>query len=177
MKHLILLTTVLVMTSCVKKVSGTFDAKENLQFNGKNGQVAVNMGVHAAQLKLKDIGYRVSVSSLRADHVRTVRPILLLLQGGALSLLLIGGVNLINLLLIRASVRAREFAVRKALGAARRDVVREVFVETVLLGAFGGTLGLCVSVFGINLLSILGTEELPLGAQVTFDGRVAAVAW
>ncbi len=131
----------------------------------------------AAQLKLKDIGYRVSVSSLRADHVRTVRPILLLLQGGALSLLLIGGVNLINLLLIRASVRAREFAVRKALGAARRDVVREVFVETVLLGAFGGTLGLCVSVFGINLLSILGTEELPLGAQVTFDGRVAAVAW
>ena len=109
--------------------------------------------------------------------MRTVRPTLLLLQGGALFLLLIGGVNLVNLLLIRASGRAREFAVRQALGAARRDVVREVLVETVLLGALGGTLGLCASAFGINLLSILGTEELPLGAQVAFDGRVAAVAW
>jgi predicted permease len=130
---------------------------------------------YAAQLKAG--GYRASVSSLHADHVRTVRPTLLLLQAGALFLLLIGGVNLINLLLIRASGRAREFAVRQALGAGRRDVIREVLVETVLLGALGGALGLIAGAFGIDLLTFLGTEELPLGAQVVFDGRVAAVAW
>ena len=129
----------------------------------------------AAQLKAG--GYRASVSSLHADHVRTVRPTLLLLQAGALFLLFIGGVNLVNLLLIRASGRAREFAVRQALGAARRDVIREVLVETVLLGGLGGTFGLIVGAFGINLLSILGTEALPLGAQVAFDDRVAATAW
>jgi predicted permease len=127
--------------------------------------------------QLKAAGFRTSVSSLHADHVRTVRPTLFLLQAGALALLLIGGVNLVNLLLIRASGRAREFAVRQALGASRRDVVREVLVETILLGALGGTLGLIAGAFGIDLLSVLGTDELPLGAQVAFDGRVAAVAW
>src|SRR5581483_6713494 len=127
--------------------------------------------------QLQAAGYRASVSSLHADHVRSVRPTLVLLQAGALCLLLIGGVNLVNLLLVRASGRTREFAVRQALGAACRDVIREVLVETLLLSILGGTVGIVAGAFGVDLLSILGTNGLPLGAQVTFDGRVAAVAW
>ncbi len=125
---------------------------------------------------LKGTGYHTQVYFLHADHVREVRPILLLLQGGVLFLLLIGGVNLVNLLLIRASGRARDFAVRQALGASRRHVAREVMLETTLLAMGGGLLGLAGGAAGIRLLSVLGTGQLPLGATIVFDGRVAAAA-
>ncbi len=125
---------------------------------------------------LKGAGYHTTVSFLHADHVRDVKPILLLLQAGVLSLLLIGGVNLVNLLLIRASGRARDLAVRQALGASRRHITREVMLETVLLALGGGLLGLAGGAAAIRLLSVLGTDSLPLGATIVFDARVAAVA-
>ena len=125
---------------------------------------------------LRSAGYHTNVYSLHADHVRDIRPVLLLLQGGVLSLLLIGGVNLVNLLLIRASGRAKELAVRQALGASRWHLTREVLLETLILGVAGGLLGLAGGALGIRLLTLLGTEQLPLGASIAFDGRVAAVA-
>lgn len=125
---------------------------------------------------LKGARYHTMVSLLHEDHVREVKPILLLLQAGVLSLLLIGGVNLINLLLIRASGRTKDLAVRQALGASRRHITREVMLETVLLALGGGLLGLAGGAAAIQLLSVLGTEQLPLGATIVFDGRVAAVA-
>ncbi len=125
---------------------------------------------------LKGAGYFTMVNSLHEDHVREVRPILLLLQGGVLFLLLIGGVNLVNLLLIRASGRAKELAVRQALGASRHHVAREVMLETVLLALGGGLLGLAGGAVAIRLLSVLGTDQLPLGANIIFDGRVAVIA-
>ncbi len=82
---------------------------------------------------IADAGFRSLVVPLRADHVATVRPTLLLLEAGVLVLLLIGAVNLVNLLLIRASGRVKELAVRQALGAGWRYLVSEVVVETTLL--------------------------------------------
>ncbi len=123
-----------------------------------------------------DAGYRTVVRPLHADHVASVRPTILLLQAGVFSLLLIGGVNLANLFLIRASGRARELAIRLSLGASRRHVVRQVMVETVLLAFVGGWLGLAVGAGGIRLLTVLGVDQLPLGAQIAFDGRLAFVA-
>ncbi|WP_415908050.1 ABC transporter permease [Oleiharenicola sp. Vm1] len=125
---------------------------------------------------IKGAGYRTNVFSLHADHVREVRPILLILQGGVLFLLLIGGVNLVNLLLIRASGRAKEIAVRQALGASRRDIANGVVLETVLLALIGGALGLAIGAAGVRLLAALGTDQMPLGATIAFDGRVALVA-
>jgi predicted permease len=125
---------------------------------------------------LKGAGYHTIVNSLHDDHVRDVRPILLLLQSGVLSLLLIGGVNLVNLLLIRASGRAKELAVRQALGASRRHLTCEVMLETTVLSTAGGLLGIAGGAVGIRMLSILGTDRLPLGATIVFDGRLAAVA-
>ncbi|MEO6994862.1 MAG: ABC transporter permease, partial [Lacunisphaera sp.] len=125
---------------------------------------------------MRNAGYHTTVSPLHADHVRDIRPILLLLQAGVLALLLIGGINLINLLLIRANGRAKEFAVRQALGASRSHLFTEVLTETLLLAVGGGLLGLLLGVFGIDLLARLGTDHLPLGATIQMDGRVALVA-
>jgi predicted permease len=122
-------------------------------------------------------GFRSMVVGLRADHVAAVRPTLLLVQAGALFLLLMGGVNLVNLLLVRAAGRFREFAVRQAIGASRRHVVTEVVAETVLLALAGGALGLLAGAAGVRLLAWLGTDRLPLGARVAVDGRVAAAAF
>ena len=93
---------------------------------------------------MADAGFRSVVAPLHADHVASVRPLLLWLQAGALALLLIGAVNLTNLLLIRASGRSKEMAVRRALGASRWHVVSEAIVETTLLTLAGGLLGLAV---------------------------------
>lgn len=125
---------------------------------------------------LRNAGFRTFVASLHGDFVRDVRPILLLLQAAVLALLLIGGMNLVNLLLIRANGRAKEVAVRQALGAGRRHLIREVMTETVLLSLFGGVLGLVIGAFGIDLLTRLGTDQLPLGGYITLDTRVGVVA-
>jgi putative ABC transport system permease protein len=124
---------------------------------------------------IADAGFRSVVAGLHDDHVAAIRPMLLLLQGGVLLLLAIGGVNLINLLLIRASGRAKELAVRQSLGAARRHIVWQVVVETVALTAAGGVLGLGVAAAGIRLVGALGVSRLPLGAHVALDWRLALV--
>jgi predicted permease len=125
---------------------------------------------------IADAGFRSLVVSLHADHVAAIRPTLLLLQAGAIALLLIGAVNLVNLLLVRASGRAKELAVRQALGASRGYVVSEVVVETTLLTLAGGVLGLAVSAGGIHLLRALGADHLPLGSRIAFDMRLALVS-
>jgi len=124
---------------------------------------------------IADAGFRSLVAPLRADHVAAVRPTLLLLEAAALVLLLIGGVNLVNLLLIRASARAKELAVRQALGAGWKYLVSEVVVETTLLTFVGGLLGLAVGAGGIQLLRALGADRLPLGSRIVFDARIAVV--
>jgi predicted permease len=125
---------------------------------------------------IADAGFRTIVTPLHADHVASVRPTLLLLQAGVLMLLLIGTVNLVNLLLVRANSRAKEIAVRQALGASRAHLVSEVIIETTQLTLFGGLLGLAVAAGGIRLLAALGADHLPLGAHVAFDARVALAA-
>jgi predicted permease len=125
---------------------------------------------------IADAGFRSVVVPLHADHVAAIRPTLLLLQAGAIALLLIGAVNLVNLLLIRASGRVKELAVRQALGAGRGFVVSEVVVETTLLTFVGGLLGLAVGGGGIHLLRVFGTDRLPLGGRIAFDARLALVA-
>jgi len=125
---------------------------------------------------MADAGFRSVVAPLHADHVASIRPVLLWMQAGAFALLLIGAVNLANLLLIRASGRAKEIAVRQALGANWMHVVSEAIVETTLLTLTGGLLGLAAGAGGIRLLSAFGTDRLPLGSHISFDARLAGVA-
>jgi predicted permease len=124
---------------------------------------------------IAEAGFRSLVVPLRADHVAAVRPMLLVLEAGALVLLLIGAVNLVNLLLVRACGRVKELAVRQALGAGWQYLVSELVVETTLLTFAGGLLGLGVGAGGIQLLRLLGADLLPLGNQIVFDARLALV--
>ena len=125
---------------------------------------------------IADAGFRSLVISLHGSHVAAVRPMLLLVQAGVLFLLVIGAVNVTNLLLIRATARLKEFAVRQALGAARRHIVAEVAAETALLTLIGGIAGVALGAAGIRLLVALGSSRLPLGAHLGFDVRVAVAA-
>ena len=122
-----------------------------------------------------DAGFRSLVMPLHAEHVAAVRPVLLFVQAGAICLLLVGGVNLVNLLLIRATARAREMAIRQAIGGGRARIVRQVIVETMLLSLAGGLPGIAFGVVGLRLLDSLGVATLPLGAQVAFDVRLAVL--
>ncbi|MFT3869418.1 MAG: ABC transporter permease [Nibricoccus sp.] len=124
---------------------------------------------------VKGAGYNTKVVSLHGDHVQSIKPTLVLLQAGGLFLLVIAVVNLTNLLLIRASGRLKDLAVRQALGARRRHVAIEVLLETCLLTTAGGLAGLLVGSVGIDLLRFLGTDKLPLGTQIVFDPQLAAV--
>jgi predicted permease len=128
-----------------------------------------------AQL-MRDAGFRSVVASLHEDHVQSVKPTLLMLQAGALLLLLISVVNLVNLLLVRANGRMKELAVRQALGASARHIASEVMVETMLLTLAGGLLGCFAGAGGIQLLATLGADQLPLGSRIAFDARVAGAA-
>src|SRR5437868_2055543 len=124
---------------------------------------------------MAEAGFRSLVRPLHAEHVRSIRPTLLLMQAGVFFLLLIGAVNLVNLLLIRASGRVKEMAIRQSMGASRGHVVRQVMTETVLLTLVGGLLGLFVGAWGIRLLEVLGADRLPLGARIAFDGWLASI--
>jgi predicted permease len=136
-----------------------------------------NLELDDPQAKMiADAGFRSMVVPLHADHVAAIRPTLLLLQTGAIALLLIGAVNLLNLLLVRASGRVKELAVRQALGASQGYVLSETVIETALLTFVGGLLGLAIGAGGIRLLPVLGADRLPLGGRIAFDVRLALVA-
>ncbi|HEY2138706.1 MAG TPA: ABC transporter permease [Chthoniobacterales bacterium] len=124
---------------------------------------------------MAEAGFRSPVLGLHADHVHSIRPTLLLMQAGVFFLLLIGAVNLVNLLLIRASGRAKEMAIRQSMGASRWQLVKQVMVETVLLTSIGGAVGLVVGAWGIQLLEGLGANRLPLGAHIAFDNSLALI--
>ena len=91
------------------------------------------------------------------------------------AILLIAGVNLSNLLLARAAARAKEFAVRGALGASRGRIVRQLLMESLVLSAAGATFGLGLALMLIAWLARQGSVALPLLSTLRIDGQ--ALGW
>jgi putative ABC transport system permease protein len=122
-------------------------------------------------------GTRAQVWRVRDFTVRDVRLSLLVLLGAVGLLLLIACANVANLLLVRASVREREIALRAALGAGRWRILRQLLTESVILGLCGGVAGLVLAAAGTRLVSRYGPERIPFLREVSLDARVIAFAF
>jgi predicted permease len=112
---------------------------------------------------------------LQDDLVADIRAVLYLLWGGVLFVLLIGCVNVANLMLIRSNVRLKELGMRHALGAGRGRLARQLLTESLLLSTVGGLLGLAVGTWSFRLVGVLGADELPGGGEIVMDGLVVAL--
>jgi predicted permease len=126
---------------------------------------------NARQL-LEDAGYHAEVHNLKDDLLRDVTPTFIMLWFGVAFVLLIGCLNIANLMLARSNVRMGELATRIALGADRARLSRQLLTEAVLIAALGGLLGLGVGVAGLRLIETMGVQDLPRGTQVAINGSV-----
>ena len=116
------------------------------------------------------------VKPLHQDTVGSISTTLWLLQGAVLFVLLIGIVNVANLLLARAESRNREVAVRFALGASRKRLIRQFLTESVVLGLLGGALGVLVAVWALDGIKALIPKSAPRVAEIALDGTALVFA-
>jgi putative ABC transport system permease protein len=114
------------------------------------------------------------VEPLRDSITGDARKSLFVLLGAVGLVLLIACANVANLLLVRATGRKREFAIRSALGARRSRIVRQLLTEAVLLAVTGGVLGLLLGFAGVRALLAISPAGLP---RIGEDGAAIGVDW
>src|SRR5262249_46544903 len=135
------------------------------------GRIKRGETIESAQAEMKTIaarlaashpkdnqGWTVQLTDWRASLSQDSRKALLVLMGAVGFVLLIACANVANLLLTRAAARRREMAIRLALGASQRMVLRQLLTESLLLSLLGGALGLSLAVWGVEALTRLLPE-------------------
>jgi predicted permease len=139
------------------------------QARGDMDSVARNL---AAEYPDANKGTSIFVNSLKEDITGAIAPMLYMLLGAVGFVLLIACANVANLLLARSAARSREFAIRVALGATRRRIVRQLLTESMLLSAAGGALGLLFAAWATKTALAVIPETVPRTNEIGVDGRV-----
>ncbi|HLW52383.1 MAG TPA: ABC transporter permease [Candidatus Angelobacter sp.] len=120
--------------------------------------------------------WTIEIQSLQESLVGPVRPMLLVLLGAVMLIVFIVSLNIANLLLARASGRQQEMAVRMALGASRRRVIRQMLTESLLLSGLGGLAGLVTAFGTLGLILRLMPTGIPRLSEVRIDWPVLGFA-
>lgn len=118
---------------------------------------------------LLDAGFHTPLYALQEDLTHDVRGVLFMLWGGVAFVLLIGCVNVANLVLVRSTARSKELATRFALGARYRRVVQQLLTEITVLSVTGGAVGLLLGQAGLWGLGALGVDQLPRAGDIQLD--------
>lgn len=115
-----------------------------------------------------------NIRPLRESVVGNVRSVLWVVMGTLGMVMLIACANVANLMLVRVEARQSELAVRAALGAGWARIVRQLLIESLLLGAAGGALGLAIAYGGLRLLVRNGPSNLPRLSEIGLDSHALA---
>jgi putative ABC transport system permease protein len=121
---------------------------------------------------LDGTGHTINVGLLQSERVEGIKGSLYLLQGGVIFVLLIGCVNVANLLLTRANGQQSELAIRVALGAGRGAIARQLIVESLMLTLSGAALGVGLSYAAVKAINHFTSRLLPNMLPVTIEGNV-----
>jgi putative ABC transport system permease protein len=138
-------------------------------------QARTEMDSITAQLEQQykvNTGHRANVFSLYDEVVAGARPALLVLLGAVAFVLLIACANVANLLFARSSARQKEMAIRTALGASRSRIIRQLLTESVILAITGGTVGVLLALWGLDLLLAIGGDSIPRVKEIKLDSWV-----
>jgi predicted permease len=119
-------------------------------------------------------GTGVAVRPLLENLLGNYRTSLALLLGSVAVVLLIACANLANLLAVRGAARAREFAIRAAMGAGRGQIIRQLLLESFVIAAIGGGLGMVLAIWGRDALVAFAPVGAPRFDEIGFDWRVLA---
>jgi putative ABC transport system permease protein len=165
------------------------NASRGGHFLGVIARMKPGVGVEAAGAEMRALAERLAkqypdnsagesaeVVAMHEQVVGAVRPALMTLFAAVGVVILIACANVANLLLVRASVREKEVAIRAALGAARGRLMRQMLVESLVLAIAGGALGVLFAYLAIPAIQTLGANSIPRVADVAIDGRVLAFA-
>ena len=164
--------------------------KDPRQFRGRNyldvwGRLKPGVTAQQAHAELDTIGSRlekqypndnqgigITFVPLHEYVVGDIRPVLLVLLAAVVVVLLIACANLANLLLARATVRAREISIRTTMGASRTRLLRQLLTESILLALLGGTLGLALAVVAVPSLLALSPPDIRQFKEIGINREV-----
>ncbi|HEX8077705.1 MAG TPA: ABC transporter permease, partial [Chthoniobacterales bacterium] len=155
---------------CIGKV------KKGVTIEQARAELEAITGRISAQYPDTNTGVGVHVTPFREENVRNFKKLTLLVMGAVLFVHLIACANVANLLLARGATRAKEIGIRLALGARRRQIVRQLLAESLVIGMVGCAVGLLFAVWGVDLMLTALPNEVPYWIRFDFDWRVFSFA-